>query len=62
LESVARARDHAELLMVEARAAKVYWSRYVGFRPRLTDRCPTVWTVFRGRLEKRGAQLVPRWA
>ena len=32
------------------------------FRPRLTDRCPAAWSVFRGRLEKRGAQLVPRWA
>ena len=62
LQSVAHARDHAELLIAEAQSARVYWRRYVGFRPQLTDRCPAVWSVFRGRLEKRGAQLVPRWA
>jgi len=62
LQNAARGRDHGELLIAEAQAAKVYWRRYVGFRPRLTDRCPTAWSVFRGRLEKRGAQLVPRWA
>ncbi len=62
LRSVAGARDHAELLIAEAQAAKVYWKRFVGFTPRLTDRCPSAWSVFRGRLEKRGAQLVPRWA
>jgi CRISPR-associated endonuclease Cas1 len=62
LQSVAKGRDHTELLIAEALTAKVYWRRYVGFRPRLTDRCPAVWSVFRGRLEKRGAQLVPRWA
>jgi CRISPR-associated endonuclease Cas1 len=62
LKSAANARDHGELLIVEAQTARVYWRRYVGFRPRLTDRCPTSWSVFRGRLEKRGAQLVPRWA
>ena len=56
------ARDHSELLIAEAQTAKVYWRRYVGFKPRLTDRCPAAWSVFRGRLEKRGAQLVPRWA
>jgi CRISPR-associated endonuclease Cas1 len=62
LRSVAGARDHSELLIAEAQTARVYWRRYVGFRPRLTDRCPAAWSVFRGRLEKRGAQLVPRWA
>jgi CRISPR-associated endonuclease Cas1 len=62
LQSVAKGRDHTELLIAEALTAKVYWRRYVGFRPRLTYRCPAVWSVFRGRLEKRGAQLVPRWA
>ncbi len=62
LWSAADARDHAELLIAEAQAAKVYWRRYVGFRPRLTDRCPAAWSVFRGRLEKRGKQLIPRWA
>ena len=62
LESLSSARDHAELLIAEAQTAKVYWRRYIGFRPRLTDRCPAAWSVFRGRLEKRGAQLVPRWA
>ncbi len=62
LRTVSNARDHAELLIAEAQTAKVYWRRYVGFRPRLTDRCPAAWSVFRGRLEKRGAQLVPRWA
>jgi len=62
LHSTAKARDHTELLIAEAVTAKVYWRRYVGFRPRLTDRCPAAWSVFRGRLEKRGAQLVPRWA
>ena len=62
LQSVTRARDHAELLIAEAQTARVYWRRYVGFRPRLTDRCPAAWSVFRGRLEKRGKQLVPRWA
>jgi CRISPR-associated endonuclease Cas1 len=62
LRSVAQARDHGELLIAEAQTARVYWKRYVGFRPRLTDRCPAAWFVFRGRLEKRGAQLVPRWA
>jgi CRISPR-associated endonuclease Cas1 len=62
LRSVANARDHAELLITEAKTARVYWKRYIGFRPRLTDRCPAAWSVFRGRLEKRGAQLVPRWA
>jgi CRISPR-associated endonuclease Cas1 len=62
LRSVAQARDHGELLIAEAQTAKVYWRRYVGFRPRLTDRCPAAWSVFRGRLEKRGAQLIPRWA
>jgi CRISPR-associated endonuclease Cas1 len=50
------------LLIVEAQTARVYWRRYVGFKPRLTDRCPAAWSVFRGRLEKRGAQFVPRWA
>ncbi len=39
-----------------------HWRRYVGFRPRLTDRCPIDWSAFRGRLEKRGKQLVPQWA
>jgi CRISPR-associated endonuclease Cas1 len=62
LQSVTRARDHNELLIAEAQSARVYWRRYVGFRPRLTDRCPAAWSVFRGRLEKRGKQLVPRWA
>ena len=62
LRSVTQARDHGELLIAEAQTARVYWRRYVGFRPRLTDRCPAAWSVFRGRLEKRGAQLVPRWA
>jgi CRISPR-associated endonuclease Cas1 len=62
LQNVIRARDHNELLIAEAQAARVYWRRYVGFRPRLTDRCPASWSVFRGRLEKRGKQLVPRWA
>jgi CRISPR-associated endonuclease Cas1 len=62
LRIAAYARDHAELLIAEAQTARVYWRRYVGFRPRLTDRCPAAWSVFRGRLEKRGAQLVPRWA
>ena len=62
LQSMANARNHAELLIAEAQTARVYWRRYVGFRPRLTDRCPAAWSVFRGRLEKRGAQLVPRWA
>jgi CRISPR-associated endonuclease Cas1 len=62
LQSVTRARDHNELLIAEAQTARVYWKRYVGFRPRLTDRCPAAWSVFRGRLEKRGRQLVPRWA
>jgi CRISPR-associated endonuclease Cas1 len=61
LQSVTRARDHSELLIAEARTAKVYWKRYIGFRPRLTDRCPAAWSVFRGRLEKRGRQLLPRW-
>ena len=62
LRSIAEARDHEDLLIAEAQTAKVYWKRYVGFRPRLTERCPAVWSVFRGRLEKRGSQLVPRWA
>ena len=62
LQSVTRACDHNELLIAEAQTARVYWKRYVGFRPRLTDRCPAAWSVFRGRLEKRGKQLVPRWA
>jgi CRISPR-associated endonuclease Cas1 len=62
LLSVAQARDHAELLIAEAQTARVYWRRYVGFKPSLTDRCPAAWSVFRGRLEKRGAQLIPRWA
>jgi CRISPR-associated endonuclease Cas1 len=62
LRSVTKARNHNELLIAEAQAARVYWRRYVGFRPRLTDRCPAAWSVFRGRLEKRGKQLVPRWA
>jgi CRISPR-associated endonuclease Cas1 len=62
LRCVSNARDHAELLIAEAQAARVYWKRYVGFRPRLIDRCPAAWSVFRGRLEKRGTQLVPRWA
>ena len=62
LRNVPYARDHADLLIAEAQTARVYWRRYVGFRPRLTDRCPTAWSVFRGRLEKRGGRLVPRWA
>jgi CRISPR-associated endonuclease Cas1 len=62
LQSVTKARDHNELLIAEAQTARVYWKRYIGFRPRLTDRCPAAWSVFRGRLEKRGKQLVPRWA
>jgi CRISPR-associated endonuclease Cas1 len=62
LQRVTRARDHNELLIAEAQTARVYWKRYVGFRPRLTDRCPAAWSVFRGRLEKRGTQHVPRWA
>ena len=62
MQSVAKARDHTELLIAEALTAKVYWRRYVGFRPRLTDRCPAAWSVFRGRLEMRGVPLVPRWA
>jgi CRISPR-associated protein Cas1 len=62
LRTVSDARDHAELLIVEAQTARVYWRRYIGFRPRLTERCPAAWSLFRGRLEKRGAQLVPRWA
>jgi CRISPR-associated protein Cas1 len=62
LRTVSNARDHSELLIAEALTAKVYWRRYVGFRPRLSDRCPAAWSVFRGRLEKRGKQLVPRWA
>ena len=62
LRGIAEARDHAGLLIAEALTAKIYWRRYVGFRPRLTDRCPAAWSVFRGRLEKRGTQLVPRWA
>ena len=57
-----KARDHAELLIAEAQTARIYWKRYIGFRPRLTDRCPAAWSVFRGRLEKRGKQLIPRWA
>jgi CRISPR-associated endonuclease Cas1 len=62
LQSVTNARDHNDLLITEAQTARVYWRRYFGFRPRLTDRCPAAWSVFRGRLEKRGAQHVPRWA
>jgi CRISPR-associated endonuclease Cas1 len=62
LQSVTKARDHNELLIAEAQTAKIYWRRYIGFRPRLTDRCPAAWSVFRGRLEKRGQQLLPRWA
>jgi CRISPR-associated endonuclease Cas1 len=62
LRGVSNSRAHRELLIAEAQTARVYWRRYVGFRPRLTDRCPTAWSVFRGRLEKRGSQLVPRWA
>ena len=62
LRGLAEARDHAKLLIVEALVAKAYWRRYVGFRLRLTDRCPAVWSIFRGRLEKHGAKLVPRWA
>ena len=62
LRSIAQARDHAELLIAEALTAKVYWKQYVGFKPRMTDRCPSAWSVFRGRLEKRGSQLLPRWA
>jgi CRISPR-associated endonuclease Cas1 len=62
LQSVNKARDHNELLIAEARTAKIYWTRYVGFRPRLTDRCPAAWSVFGGRLAKRGKRLVPRWA
>jgi CRISPR-associated endonuclease Cas1 len=62
LQNVTKARDHNELLIAEAQTARVYWKRYVGFKPRLTDRCPAAWSVFRGRLEKRGKQLVPRWA
>jgi CRISPR-associated endonuclease Cas1 len=62
LRSVAKARDHTELLIAEALTAKVYWRRYVGFGPRLTDNCPAAWSVFRGRLEKRGSHLIPRWA
>jgi CRISPR-associated endonuclease Cas1 len=62
LRSVTKARNHNELLIAEAQAGRVYWRRYVGFRPRLTDRCPASWSAFRGRLEKRGKQLVPRWA
>jgi len=62
LRGIAEARDHAGLLIAEALTAKIYWRRYVGFRPRLTARCPAAWSVFRGRLEKRGTQLVPRWA
>jgi CRISP-associated protein Cas1 len=62
LRSVTKARDHNELLIAEAQTAKIYWRRYVGFRPRLTDRCPAAWSVFRSRLEKRGKQLAPRWA
>jgi CRISPR-associated endonuclease Cas1 len=62
LKSVTRACDHNELLIAEAQSARVYWKRYAGFRPRVTDRCPAAWSVFRGRLEKRGKQLVPRWA
>jgi CRISPR-associated endonuclease Cas1 len=62
LQRVSKARNHNELLIAEAQTAKIYWRRYVGFRPRLSDRCPAAWSVFRGRLEKRGKQLVPRWA
>jgi CRISPR-associated endonuclease Cas1 len=62
LQSVTKARDGNELLIAEAQTAKIYWRRYIGFRPRLTDRCPAAWSIFRGRLEKRGKQLVPRWA
>jgi CRISPR-associated endonuclease Cas1 len=62
LQRATKARDHNELLIAEAQTARVYWKRYVGFRPRLTDRCPAAWSIFRGRLEKRGAQSVPRWA
>ena len=62
LQSVTKARDHSELLIAEAHTAKIYWRSHVGFKPRLTDRCPAAWSVFRGRLEKRGTQLVPRWA
>jgi CRISPR-associated endonuclease Cas1 len=62
LRSAAGARDHNELLIAEAQTARVYWRRYIGFKPRLTDRCPAAWSVFRGRLEKRGTQLIPRWA
>jgi CRISPR-associated endonuclease Cas1 len=62
LQSLTRACGHNELLIAEAQTARVYWKRYVGFRPRLTDRCPAAWSVFRGRLEKRGKQLLPRWA
>jgi CRISPR/Cas system-associated endonuclease Cas1 len=62
MRGLVKAWDHAELSIAQAQAAKVYWRRYVGFRPHLTDRCPTAWAVFRSRLEKRGTQLVPRWA
>jgi CRISPR-associated endonuclease Cas1 len=62
LRSTSKAHDHSALLIAEAQTARVYWKRYVGFKPRLTDRCPAAWSVFRGRLAKRGAQLVPRWA
>jgi CRISPR-associated endonuclease Cas1 len=62
LRSIAKAGDRSELLITEAHTARVFWRRYVGFRPRLTDRCPAARSVFRGRLAKRGAQLVPRWA
>ena len=37
LRSVSVSRDHAELLITEALAAKVYWAAHVGFRPHLAS-------------------------
>jgi hypothetical protein len=62
LRDIAMARSHDDLLMVEARGAMLYWRKYIGFRPRLTDRCPVAWRVFRGRLERHKSQAIPRWA
>jgi CRISPR-associated endonuclease Cas1 len=62
LSGITHAQNHDDLLMIEARAASIYWKRWIGFRPRLTDRCPVAWTTFRGRLERRGSQAIQRWA
>ena len=57
LRSIANAGDHSELLIAEAQTAKVYWKRYVGFKPRHPAGVPSIAVALIGGLGQLGLDI-----